>query len=62
MGVVKSVGAELVGLENTERRLPAEALARRRRLIGRVVYGAVLLTELAWFVGLIFAARAFIFS
>lgn len=62
MGVVESVRDEFVGLEGAETSLPAEALARRRRLIGRVVYTAVVLSQLAWFAGLIVAARAFIFS
>jgi len=62
MGVVESVGDEFVGLQGAETRLSAKAVARRRRLIGRVVYTAVVLSQLEWFVGLIVAARAFIFS
>lgn len=61
MGVVESVG-EFVGLEDAETRVSAEVPARRRRLIGRLVYAAVALTQLAWFLALILAARAFIFS
>ena len=60
--MVESVGDEFVGLENAETHLSAEALARRRQLVGRAVFAAVVLSQLAWFVALILAARAFIFS
>jgi hypothetical protein len=62
MGTVESVGDEFVGLENAETNLSAEALARRQRLTGRLVTAAIVLAQLAWFVGLFIAARFFIFS
>jgi hypothetical protein len=62
MGVVESAGDEFVGRQAAERHLSAEALARRRLLIGRVVFTAVVVSQLAWLVGLIVAARAFVFS
>ena len=62
MGVVESVADEFVGLDDAETRLSPGALARRERFIRGAVAAAIMLTQVAWFAGLIFAAWVFLFS
>ena len=62
MGVVGSVDDGFVGLDDAETRLSPTAVARRQRLIGGAVVAGIVLTQVAWFVGLIFAAWVFVFS
>ena len=44
-----------------ERRSGAAAMVGRERLVRRAVVSAIVLTQAAWFVGLIFAAWVFVF-
>jgi hypothetical protein len=62
MGVVESAVDGFAGLDNAEKRFSADALARRNRLLEHAVLTAMLLTQVAWVAGLVFAAWIFIFS
>jgi hypothetical protein len=62
MGVVESAVDELVGLKDADAGARRRQPARKEQLIGCVVLSAIVLTQVAWFVGLLFAARLLVFS
>ncbi len=62
MGVVESAIDEFVGLNGAEMGLGPPQLAWREHMIRSVVVSAIVLTQVAWLVVLIFAAWVVVFS